>query len=296
MTALVLPRLAEHGTSVTARGRKAGPLEREVLKILDSAPSPDEIDETLDGGAIGNAIARLARELDERAGPILGKPAETEREAVCLPAYKGEDPGVLRAELDITDGLLNDRDGFILSLAGILGECPAHGPTCLPHLLQAVRELAGREGRITCGSIENRDDDPRDWETCRETLEKAEAPKSGGLRVGQAAFGVLSLTNREKAGILRGTGADPFYDDAKLPAFWAALGCAPAEDAAKSWRPLVEGDVIMAGDKIRAPYDFGDVVTEVVTPPSGGGTVRIAGYENLVALPSLIRSGWKVLR
>lgn len=48
------------------------------------------------------------------------------------------------------------------------------------------------------------------------------------IRAGQAAFAVLSLLDHDKANALRGTDADPFYDDSKLPKFWESLGCAPA--------------------------------------------------------------------
>lgn len=43
------------------------------------------------------------------------------------------------------------------------------------------------------------------------------------LRPGQAAYNALHFLDPAMAAELHSSDADPFYDDTKLPAFWAAL-------------------------------------------------------------------------
>ena len=69
------------------------------------------------------------------------------------------------------------------------------------------------------------------------SVEYAPGAKPPGIRVGQAAFEVLSLRDFAKAEEIRGTDADPFYDDRKLPAFWRALGCGRLDDSADPESP-----------------------------------------------------------
>ncbi len=44
----------------------------------------------------------------------------------------------LREEIAIDVKVRND---FITELSEILGECPDDGPTCMPHLIESVRQL-----------------------------------------------------------------------------------------------------------------------------------------------------------
>lgn len=183
-----------------------GPLEQEVLDLLAPVDmqSPDDVT---------NAIARLARELDERAGPILGKPAETEREVVYLPACGGEagsgwtigETAVRGHYWDGSSVFLHREDGTWWC-AGQRVESPTgrlFGP--LP------QELIRR--------VESHDADPRDRETTRQILE----PADGDVLAAEALAGFEVLRK------------DPRFD----------------VQGARTWRPLAEGDVIREGDKIR---------------------------------------------
>lgn len=72
---LTTPFCPKHAPAETV-----GPLEQRVLEMLIPAncPTPDDV---------ADAVALLARELDDRAGPILGAPTKAEREVQYLPAY-----------------------------------------------------------------------------------------------------------------------------------------------------------------------------------------------------------------
>ncbi len=236
----------------------------------------------------------LAEEV--RAGPILGKPTETELEV-------SEDPETLRAELDITDGLLNDRDGFILALAGILGECPAHGPTCMPHLLQAVRELAGRKGRISCASVESlpgaltADARPGFDALTKDPRSDVQGAPACGFSCGKCGEEwSCSTVHRckqcsEQIWDPGAGGEDRFWDVCK--------DCCPGH-AAKSWRPLVEGDVIREGDRLRE--DGGSIFCLVELTDRGWWRALADGEKTsprmiTASMGELLTEGpWEILR
>lgn len=55
------------------------------------------------------------------------------------------------------------------------------------------------------------------------TLALAYMQSNRHLRLGQAHFNALDVVNGEMADEIRGTMADPFYCDDKMPEFWAAV-------------------------------------------------------------------------
>lgn len=71
-------------------------------------------------------------------------------------------------------------------------------------------------------------------ETRAQIIKQAEqdARDTPGLRFGQACFNVLAQREPALAERIRGTLADPFYNDAHLPAFWMAVegGDVPAAE------------------------------------------------------------------
>jgi hypothetical protein len=66
------------------------PLEHELLSWLDESAVPEDFYYTIDGAAVRAVVARLARELDELAGQILGKPTAMERGGTLLLPLSGE--------------------------------------------------------------------------------------------------------------------------------------------------------------------------------------------------------------
>ncbi len=54
---------------------------------------------------------------------------------------EGVDVAELRREIETDDRLLAGRDAFVAGIAQIVGECPAHGAACLPHLQGRVADL-----------------------------------------------------------------------------------------------------------------------------------------------------------
>ena len=48
----------------------------------------------------------------------------------------------LMEESEVSDRLLTEWGAFMLKLSELVGECPAHGPACKPHVLHRVAELS----------------------------------------------------------------------------------------------------------------------------------------------------------
>ncbi len=187
-----------------------------------------------------------------------------------------------KKELDVTDRLLEDRDGFILALAGILGECPAHGPACMPHLLQTVRDLAGKEGRISCALDENHDADPRDRETCREI------PDAERLKNRPNAYPPCDREGKPFPGYR-------CWNTTIDSTEWCEsrhviVGMFTGD---KFWRPLVDGDVIREEDRLRHNEDDAQVFE---VEREDGRWIRFVDGTEILADSLQRQMGWEILR
>lgn len=48
----------------------------------------------------------------------------------------------LQKEIATDDELLKDRNDFIADIARLIGGCPVHGDSCMPHLKQKIEKLS----------------------------------------------------------------------------------------------------------------------------------------------------------
>lgn len=63
-------------------------------------------------------------------------------------------------------------------------------------------------------------------------------------RAGQAAYNDLYMSDPETANAITGTDADPFYDDSRLPAFYARVQELEAERYARAGAALPDAEYL----------------------------------------------------